>query len=55
MWFLHGAGGPRIVINPSLRDATGLTEPQSTNYYGKCLYGLVQVSWHLKPHFQKEQ
>lgn len=33
MWVSYGDGGPRMVINPSLRDLMGLTELQPINYY----------------------
>lgn len=32
-----------------------LTEPQPVNNYSQCLYGIMQVSWHERPHWQKEQ
>lgn len=33
----------------------GLTEPQSINDCHRCLYGVMQVSWHEKPpHLQQE-
>lgn len=33
----------------------GLTEPQPVNNYNQCLYGIMQVSWHERPHWQREQ